>query len=123
MAEVYNLEAHYLSKKNVNKKEPNFKYGDKGGGKDMSKYVTKEEFNSVTKDLSHQMELYQEKTLSNFDLLSQKLDNISASIPDKVEISLNAKKEEERKSVIETRRYILGTIVLGIISILISLIK
>lgn len=92
-----------------------------GGGNDMSNYVTKEEFNAAINDLAHQMELNQEKTKSNFDLLSQKLDSIATSIPDKIQISLDAKEKEDRKEAIETRRYIFGTIILGIAGIIISL--
>lgn len=92
-----------------------------GGGNDMSNYVTKEEFNATINNLSHQIELNQEKTKSNFDLLSQKLDSIATSIPDKIQISLDAKEKEDRKEAIETRRYIFGTIILGIAGIIISL--
>ena len=87
----------------------------------MSNYVTKEEFNAAINNLSHQIELNQEKTKSNFDLLSQKLDSIATSIPDKIQISLDAKEKEDRKAAIETRRYIVGTIILSVIGIVVSL--
>lgn len=92
-----------------------------GGGSNMSNYVTKEEFNAAINNLSHQIELNQEKTKSNFDLLSQKLDSIATSIPDKIQISLDAKEKEDRKAAIETRRYIVGTIILSVIGIVVSL--
>lgn len=92
-----------------------------GGGSNMSNYVTKEEFNATINDLAHQMELNQEKTKSNFDLLSQKLDSIATSIPDKIQISLDTKEKEDRKTAIETRRYIVGTIILSVVGIVVSL--
>lgn len=92
-----------------------------GGGGHMSEYVTKEEFNSAIKDLTHKIEINQEKTNYSLDLLSQKLDSIATSIPDKIQISLDAKEKEGRKETIETRRYIIGTIILSVVGIMVSL--
>lgn len=92
-----------------------------GGGGDMSNYVTKEEFNSAIKDLSHQIELNQEKILSKFDNMSDKVDFISQSVPDKIQLALNEKEKEQLKEARETKRYVIGTLILGIVSIVISL--
>ncbi|MCC4046601.1 hypothetical protein [Enterococcus gallinarum] len=48
---------------------------DGGGGNDMSKYITREEFNAAIKDLTHKIETNQEKTNYSFDLLSQKMES------------------------------------------------
>ncbi|MDT2724995.1 hypothetical protein P7E14_14265 [Enterococcus gallinarum] len=48
---------------------------DGGGGNDMSKYITREEFNAAIKDLTHKIETNQEKTNHSFDLLSQKMES------------------------------------------------
>lgn len=94
--------------------------GDGGGG-DMSNYVTKEEFNGVIKDLTHQIELNQVTLLSKFESVNNKIDSISETIPDKLQIALNEQSKEDRKDAVETRRYIIGTIVIGLLSLAISL--
>lgn len=93
-----------------------------GGGNDMSNYVTKEEFNIAINNLTHQMKLNQEKINSNFSLISQKIESTTTAIPDKIQISLDAKEKEDRKDATETRRYIVGTIIMSVIGIIVSLI-
>ncbi|EOI55615.1 hypothetical protein [Enterococcus gilvus] len=97
------------------------KSNDDGGGGDMSNYVTKEEFNEVIKDLTHQIELNQVTLLSKFESVNNKIDSISETIPDKLQIALNEQSKEDRKDAVETRRYIIGTIVIGLLSLAISL--
>lgn len=95
--------------------------GNNSGGGDMSQYVTREELKNVVKDLSHQMELNQTTVLSKFEILENKLDSIEESVTDKVQLAINEKALEDQKQSIETRRYIFGTIILGVIGIIISL--
>ncbi|AUJ85752.1 hypothetical protein [Enterococcus sp. CR-Ec1] len=90
--------------------------GGNGGGV-MSNYVTKEEFNSAIKDIKHAIELNQEKTNSSFSLLTQKVEHISDEIPNKIQLTLNEKEKELIKEQKETKRYLVGTIILGILAI------
>ncbi len=87
----------------------------------MSNYVTKEEFNKAIVDLTHQIELNQVTLLSKFESVQNKMDSISETIPDKLQIALNEQSKEDRRDVIETRRYIIGTIIIGLLSVAISL--
>ena len=90
--------------------------GGNGGG-EMSNYVTKEEFNSAIKDIKHAIELNHEKTNSSLSLLTQKVEHISDEIPNKIQLALNEKEKELIKEQKETKRYLVGTIILGILAI------
>lgn len=96
------------------------KFGS-GGGSGMSKYVTHEELNSALREVAHQATLNHEKTGAKIDLLSHKFDGIERNITDKTEILLNEKEKEARKEATETRRYVFGTLIIGVAGILISL--
>lgn len=98
-------------------------YNGGGGGGDMSRYVTKEEFNLAILELEHKLELNHEKTNSKLDLLSQKLDSSSNNISDKIQISLDAKDKEDKQESRETRRYILGTVILGLFGLAASIVS
>ncbi|RXA69105.1 hypothetical protein [Enterococcus casseliflavus] len=96
------------------------KYNDSSGGNgggEMSNYVTKEEFNSAIKDIKHAIELNHEKTNSSLSLLTQKVEHISDEIPNKIQLALNEKEKELIKEQKETKRYLVGTIILGILAI------
>lgn len=117
---------------NLHEKKEHDVYGKKiedirknggGGGGDMSKYVTRDEFNDAIKDLTHQLETNQVNLLSKFEVVQTKIDSVSETIPDKLKIALYEKSIEDRKETVETRRYVLGTLIIGLLGIVISLLS
>ncbi|CUW09243.1 hypothetical protein PB1E_1046 [Leuconostoc gelidum subsp. gasicomitatum] len=54
--------------------------------------------------------------------MNDKIDSLSTNIPLLVEKKLNDNEKENRKNHTETIKFVWGTIILGIISILVSLI-
>lgn len=116
----------YLSKaKDTNKKPGTLvdtslrKYNNYGGGGgNMDKYVTHQELNTATAKIN-----------GRFDIIDEKIDNLSDKFPIVVENKLLNEREYQRQLQKENRRFFWGTIIIGgisaltgIISIILSLI-
>jgi hypothetical protein len=90
--------------------------GNNDGGGNMKDYVTHEELNHVFDKLVSKIELSEAHTETKLGELSGKIDRI----PDKISLALNEREKEQRKEHKETQRFLWGTIILGIASIIIS---
>ena len=86
-------------------------------GKNMSDYVTREELNHAVDKLSSKIEVSEAHEDTRFVELNGKLDQI----PDKIKLALNDYDEKQRQSHKETIRFLSGTILLGIVTILVSI--
>lgn len=93
-------------------------------------YVTKQELeNSQLKqellfgNIQSRSDVNFTKIDGKFDLLESKLDNFANSIPLVIDTKINEFKKESELKHAETIRFIRGTIVLGIISVIVALIS
>ncbi len=93
-------------------------YNNGGGGGNMDKYVTHQELNTATAKIN-----------GRFDIIEEKIDNLSDKFPIVVENKLLNEREYQRQLQKEDRRFFWGTIIIGgisaltgIISIILSLI-
>ncbi len=66
---------------------------------------------------------YNTNSDESFSSFFKKLDHIEKNILVRVQMMINQKHEQDRKNAAEIQRYVIGTIILGIISIAISLLK
>jgi len=109
---------------------PTFNTNDNDWGFQMDKFVTKQELeNSELRQKLLIMETDKSISLSLKEL-SGKLDNTNAKIEDLavaipliIDNKMNESEKENRKNHTETIRFVFGTVVLGVISIIISLLK
>lgn len=109
---------------------PTFNTNDNDWGFQMDKFVTKQELeNSELRQKLLIMETDKSISLSLKEL-SGKLDNTNAKIEDLavaipliIDNEMNESEKENRKNHTETIRFVFGTVVLGVISIIISLLK
>ncbi|MBE1727434.1 hypothetical protein HFM82_14500 [Lactobacillus plantarum] len=81
------------------------------GGKNMDKYVTHEELQRVADKITNRIDLLDHDMQNNFD-----------RIPDKIEIALNEHDERTRAEHKETKRFIIGTLIIGGLSLIVGII-
>ena len=82
-----------------------------------SSYLTQKEEKQTDLKLSN----LEAKIEAGNDLLSQKLDTMEKNIPDQLKILLLEKDVRDKQTATETRRYLVGTVLIGVIGIGISL--
>ena len=82
-----------------------------------SSYLTQKEEKQTDLKLSN----LEAKIEAGNDLLSQKLDTMEKNIPDQLKILLLEKDVRDKQTATETRRYLVGTVLIGVIRIGISL--
>lgn len=99
-----------------------------GGGGNMDSFVRKHELERVKSDLSHQIETNYIKTEASINDLKKDINNLKDALPKTVKLALLENNEKLEKEAKETRRFIIGTVIIGglglaasIISIVISL--
>lgn len=110
----------YLNKaKDTNQKpgtlvyKPPRKYDNYGGGGgNMDKYVSHQELNTVIAKIN-----------GRFDIIDEKIDNLSDKFPIVVENKLLNEREYQRQLQKENRRFFWGTIIIGGISALTGIIS
>ncbi|WP_090090170.1 DUF2730 family protein [Leuconostoc gasicomitatum] len=95
----------------------------------MNNYVTKEQLEIselqqkiLISELEKNLSLNIKGLDGKLDNMNDKIDSLSTNIPLLVEKKLNDNEKENRKNHTETIKFVWGTIILGIISILVSLI-
>lgn len=86
-----------------------------GGGNDMSNFVTREE-------LHRELDKLEDKINLRFDSIEKQLTNLPDIMSDKMKLALHEKAESDRKESKETRRFVVGTIILGGLSLVVSVI-
>lgn len=124
--------AKLASNKYVNPRLPGYNNGDGGGTMKDDRYVTHAELELNTEKVLHHMDNKFNDVDRHFaevdkrfvevdnrlDLLGQKIDQI----PTTIENSILRERELQRQQHTETTRYFFGTIIIGLISIAVSII-
>lgn len=90
---------------------PRYNNGNGGGG-NMDKYVSHQELNTVIAKIN-----------GRFDIIDEKIDNLSDKFPIVVENKLLKEREYQRQLQKENRRFFWGTIIIGGISALTGIIS
>lgn len=101
---------------------------------DMSKYVSKAEFDSTVKNLENQIAHNQEMTNVKIDsvlekidssnaLIIEKINNVEKNLPNQIKLALNEKETSDRQERKETNRFLIGTIVIGGLSLITSIVS
>lgn len=101
---------------------------------DMSEYVTKTEFDSTVKNLENQIAHNQEMTNVKIDsvlekidssnaLIIEKINNVEKNLPNQIKLALNEKETSDRQERKETNRFLIGTIVIGGLSLITSIVS
>lgn len=86
-----------------------------------SSYLTQKDLDNLEKQTDLKLSNLEAKIEAGNDLLSQKLDTMEKNIPDQLKILLLEKDVRDKQTATETRRYLVGTVLIGVIGIGISL--
>ena len=87
------------------------------------KFITQKELDFLEEKTNLKLDNLSNKIDGNFNNISQKLDHLEKDNPNQIKIILYEKEEQHRKDKTETNRFLVGTIILGVISIGISIVS
>ena len=109
---------------------PAFNTNDNNRGFQMDKFVTKQELENselrqklLIMEMDKSIALSMKELSGKLDNTNTKIEDLAVSIPLIIDTKMHEAEKENRKNHTETIRFVFGTVVLGVISIIIALLK
>lgn len=109
---------------------PTFNTNDNDWGFQMDKFVTKQELENselrqklLIMEMDKSISLSMKELSGKLDNTNTKIEDLAVSIPLIIDTKMHEAEKENHKNHTETIRFVFGTVVLGVISIIISLLK
>lgn len=109
---------------------PTFNTNDNDWGFQMDKFVTKQELENselrqklLIMEMDKSIALSMKELSGKLDNTNTKIEDLAVSIPLIIDTKMREAEKENHKNHTETIRFVVGTVVLGVISIIISLLK